>query len=197
MERVMKIVLYGFLAVFPLGLLVGCEESIMDDDGAVVDVLEQENIEPNKEDNTAVNMVDKVENVNDEEYILKYIDHMKVVEESIFVNSEVVTEMSRMINDNPQILYEQEFIDKTNRLTDAMESNYLSTKKIIPPIAFENYHMLILGSLEEYSNGAKLFGDGIWEKKPDYIDESLEHFITAINLSNEATKELIRLTEIE
>lgn len=186
--KLLKSLLYGLLTAFTMGLMVGCEGTT----GEAINVLEQENLElesERKEDNV------DVEDVNGIDYMIGYTEQMKVVEESIVVNSEIITEMSRMINDNPQIIKDEDFLNRLNRLIDAMDKNYFSVRDISPPDLFVDYHTLILGSLEEYSNGVKLFESGISNGDSKVIDESLEHFINAIKLNNEATNELIKITE--
>ena len=53
----------------------------------------------------------------------------------------------------------------------------------------------MLGSIEEYRNGSKLFEQGIIEGKTELIDESLAHLEVAVELYKQANVELTKIKQ--
>ncbi len=185
--------------------LTGCEGgATIDEDSNIIEVAEKENDstvvpEGEREDKANTETIDTITQTaidyNSVDYILSYIDFMKEVTESILVNEETITNMSKSINENPQIINDSKFRTTVSELVDVMNKVHLIVVETIPPNAFKTYHSLMLGSLEEYSKGAKLFEDGILNGKSELVNESLENFVIAIKLYNEASDELVRVSE--
>lgn len=203
-NRFLNGLLFSILMAFSTGMLVGCEGVTIDENGNVIEVVEQGNegmeVAPENEDETDTEIIDTVGEVstidnNSVDYTLNYLDFMKAVTKGILVNAETITQMSKRIGENPQIINDSEFRTTVSELVDIMNKTHLSAVDIIPPDMFSTYHSLMLGSLEEYSKGAKLFEDGILNGKSELVDESLENFVIAIKLYNEATNELTRVSE--
>jgi len=186
------------------GALTGCEGTTIDEDRNVIEVAKQENDstvvpESEREDKTNTETIDTLTQTtidyNSVDYTLNYIDFMKEVTEAILVNEETITNMSKSINENPQIINDSKFRTTVSELVDVMNKIHLIVVDTTPPDVFKTYHSLMLGSLEEYSNGAKLFEDGILNGKSELVGESLENFVIAIKLYNEASNELARVSK--
>ncbi|KOY83073.1 hypothetical protein I6G82_11080 [Lysinibacillus macroides] len=184
--------------------LTGCEGATIDEDSNIIEVDEKENDstvvpEGEREGKANTETIDTITQTaidnNSVDYTLSYIDFMKEVTESILVNAETITQMSKSISANPQIINDSEFRTTVSELVDVMDKTHLSVVDITPPDMLSTYHSLMLGSLEEYSKGAKLFGDGILNGKSELVGESLENFVIAIKLYNEASNELVRVSE--
>lgn len=200
-NRFLNGLLFSILMAFSAGMLVGCEGVTIDENGNVIEVVEQGNegseVTPDSEDEPEPEIVDTLATIdyNGVDYTLKYLDFMKAVTSAILVNAETITQMSKSIGENPQIINDGEFRTTVSELVDVMNKTHLSAVDITPPDMFSTYHSLMLGSLEEYSKGAKLFEDGILNGKSELVDKSLENFVIAIKLYNEATNELTRVSE--
>lgn len=204
-NRFLNGLLFSILMAFSTGMLVGCEGVTIDENGNVIEVVEQGNetseVEPDGKDETGTNIepeiVDTLATIdnNSVDYTLNYLDFMKAVTKGILVNAETITQMSKNIGENPQIINDSEFRTTVSELVDIMNKTHLSVVDITPPDMLSTYHSLMLGSLEEYSKGAKLFEDGILNGKSELVDESLKSFVVAIKLYNEATNELTRISE--
>lgn len=186
------------------GTLTGCEGATIDEDSNIIEVAEKENDstvvpEGEREDKANTETIDTITQTaidyNSVDYTLSYIDFMKEVTESILVNEETITNMSKSINENPQIINDSKFRTTVSELVDVMNKVHLIVVETTPPDAFKTYHSLMLGSLEEYSKGAKLFEDGILKGKSEPVGESLENFVIAIKLYNEASNEIVRVSE--
>lgn len=184
--------------------LTGCEGATIDEDSNIIEVAEKENDstvvpEGEREDKANTETIDTITQTaidyNSVDYTLSYIDFMKEVTESILVNEETITNMSKSINENPQIINDNKFRTTVSELVDVMNKVHLIVVETTPPDAFKTYHSLMLGSLEEYSKGAKLFEDGILNGKSELVGESLENFAIAIKLYNEASNEIVRVSE--
>ena len=186
------------------GALTGCEGTTIDEENNVIEVAEQENDstvvpESEREDKMNTETIDTLTQTtidyNSVDYTLNYIDFMKEVTEAILVNEETITNMSKSINENPQIINDSKFRTTVSELVDVMNKIHLIVVDTTPPDAFKTYHSLMLGSVEEYSNGAKLFEEGILNGKSELVGESLENFVIAIKLYNEASNELARVSK--
>ncbi|WP_223553211.1 hypothetical protein [Lysinibacillus sphaericus] len=192
------------------GALTGCEGTTIDEENNAIEVAEQEKDSSKKNNSTVVPESEREDKMNTEtidiltqttidnnsvDYTLNYIDFMKEVTEAILVNEETITNMSKSINENPQIINDSKFRTTVSELVDVMNKIHLIVVDTTPPDAFKTYHSLMLGSLEEYSNGAKLFEDGILNGKSELVGESLENFVIAIKLYNEASNELARVSK--
>jgi len=199
-KKILSVLMFVFLLTVTVSILEGCSDSNNEKDSKSVVDKETESIEESNNSNTDDIEVETSSNnlnvdVNSEDYINKYAKYMSDVSDNISLGTEIMGRLSTSANTDPSSVKDGEFLSTTKELVVAMETNYNNLQSLTPPDMFNDYHAVMLGSIEEYRNSSKLFEQGIIEGKTELIDESLAHLEVAVELYKQANVELTKIKQ--